>query len=475
MKEERLNLKKMLIFGSGDLYGGGAQVIISFFYLIFLTDVVGLRPSLAGLIVLIARIWDAISDPLMGHITDRTKTRWGRRRPYFFLGFFLIILSYSLLWFPTSFQTDLGKFIFCLTSYLFYSTVVTMVMVPYSAFSAEISRDYEERNKANGFRLFFSQFASLLGAVLPLTIVALFTTEKTGYGVMGLVFGIFFAIPFLLIFIFLRESQYKELVKTKFSLKSFFKPFKVRTFRILIGLYIGAFITMDVISAIFAYFMRYYLNRPDDTTIVLGILLISVVVLLPFVVYGANNIGKGKTFSMGAFIAMVGVVLLALLPQDVSIVVVYIVASVVGIGLAPCMVIPWFMFPDATDAGELKFGERNEGSFSGIMTFVRKSTSAVAIFAVGVILDIAGYIEPITNADGSQTYFDQPEQVLNAFKIIVAVIPIVLMSTAIYLALIYPLNKQRHDKLRSHLESIKKGENSPLTDEEIQKLNEDLV
>jgi len=478
MKEEKLGLKRILLFGSGDLFGGGAQVIISFFYLLFLTDIVGLSGTQAGLIVLIARGWDAISDPLMGIMTDRTKSKWGRRRPYFFLGFFLIILSYSLLWFPTSFTTQGGKFLFSLTSYLFYSTIVTMVMVPYSAMSAEITMDYEERNKVNGVRLLFSQLASLLGAVLPLTIVALFASDALGYGVMGFVFGIFFAVPFLLIALFIKERTHKEVANTKLSFKLFIKPFKVRTFRLLIGLYIGAFITMDVISAIFAYYMRYYFNRPEDITIVLGILLLSVIVLLPFVVIGANKIGKGKTFSIGAFVSMIGVVALALMPQDASIVFIYAVASVVGMGLAPCMVIPWLMFPDTTDAGELAFEERNEGSFSGIMTFVRKLSSAIAIFFVGLILDLSGYIKPVTEKIAGVTetkYFAQPDQVLTAFKIIVAIFPLVLMTFSIYLALKYPLNKERHAKLRSHLSSIKQGEKSPLSDEELQELMNKLV
>ena len=147
MKTEKIGLKKIILFGSGDLFGGGSQVIVSFFYLIFLTDVVGISIGTAGLVVASARFWDAISDPLMGMITDNTKTKWGRRIPYFFLGFFGILAAYTMLWFPTGIASESGKVLFAVVSYMFYSTIVTMVMVPYSAMSAEITMDYEERNK----------------------------------------------------------------------------------------------------------------------------------------------------------------------------------------------------------------------------------------------------------------------------------------------------------------------------------------
>ncbi len=475
---EKIGFKKVLLFGSGDMFGGGAQVIVSFFYLVFLTDIVGLTPSLSGLIVLLSRVWDAISDPLMGIITDKTKSKWGRRRPYFLAGFFLIIVSYTLLWTTVPLGTTGAKFTFALFTYLFYSTVITMVMVPYSAMSTEVTFDYEERNSVNGTRLFFSQLASLLGAVLPLTIVALFSDVILGYNLMGLVFGIFFGVPFLFIFLFLKEKEGLH-HEEKFSIKTFIKPFKVKTFRRLVGLYIGAYITMDVVSAIIAYHLRYYYGRPEDITIVLGILLLSVVASLPvIVVYGANKLGKGKTFAIGAVIALIGVITLAFLPRTVPSFVIYIVAVIAGIGLAPCTVMPWLMFPDATDAGELAFKMRNAGSFSGIMTFVRKLASAIGIFIVGLIIDLGGYVQPLTEqVDGNwvTTYFVQPESVFVAFKAVVAVVPTILLVFGIILALKYPLNKVRHQKLRLHLDALKNNLPSPLTAEEILELESELL
>src|SRR5690606_7506714 len=156
LARERVPWRTRLIYGSGDLFGGGAYNIINFYYLIFLTDVAHVRPALAGIIVLASRIWDAVSDPLMGSITDRTRSRFGRRRPYFLAGSVLIFLAFALHWYAPAFASETARFAYALFSYIFFATVFTLVMVPYSARPAEITLDYHERTRLNSVRLAFS-------------------------------------------------------------------------------------------------------------------------------------------------------------------------------------------------------------------------------------------------------------------------------------------------------------------------------
>ena len=133
---EKLSLSTKIGFGMGDIYGGGAMMFIGIYYLYFLTDIIKLNPSLAGIVILISKIWDAVNDPIMGVITDRTRTKLGRRRPYLLAGIIFIFISYFLLWYPVSFQSELGRFIFVLLAYIFFDTVLTMVMVPYIALAS---------------------------------------------------------------------------------------------------------------------------------------------------------------------------------------------------------------------------------------------------------------------------------------------------------------------------------------------------
>ena len=468
--KERLSKFELFSFASGDLFGGGAQLIISFYYLIFLTDVIGIRPVSAGFIILFSKVWDAVSDPLMGVITDNTRSRWGRRRPYFLVGFFGILASYFLLWLPLTGGSEIIRFLYMLFAYTLYSTVSTIVMVPYAAMSSEISADYTERNLVNGTRLVFSQLSSLLCAVVPMEIVKSFSDVHTGYMVMSVAFSFFFAIPFLLIFLFAKERVAPAPIKSKFNMKMFLEPFQVRSFRYLVTIYLTAFLAMDIVSTVFAYYMNYYLKRSQELNYVLGAMLIVQVLMVPVTVWAANRIGKAKVVFYSIFVWLIGILFLAFLQPEMVSWLIYVNAIVMGLGIAGCVVMPWLMYPDVTDVGELAFGRRNAGAFSGIMTFLRKFSSAVGIFIVSTMLDLAGYIRPVTEViDGASVKInvDQPESVLLMLKVIVVVIPIVLLFFTFWATTRYPLTQTIVEKIGRYLAHTKDNTEHELTEAEI--------
>ncbi|MFO7636488.1 MAG: MFS transporter [Clostridia bacterium] len=473
--QKKLGKFEMMVFGAGDIFGGGAQLIVNFFYLIFLTDVVKLNPALAGTIVLISRIWDAVSDPMMGLITDNTRSKYGRRRPYILIGSFGIIAAFTMLWWPVGFSSQTATFIYILFAYLFYSTVSTIIMVPYSSMSSEVSMEYKERTVLNGTRLFFSQVSSLLCAVIPMQIVKAAPDVRTGYILLGLVFGIFFAIPLFSIFFVCRERAPMTGTKSKFSFDIFLSPIKIRSFRILIVMYLLAFFSMDVISSIFAYYMKYFLQRPGELDFVLGTMLISQIVFLPIVVKAAVKVGKAQTFMAGAAVWILGAAFLGIYGAEWPAWAIYVIAAVIGAGLSGCIVMAWTMYPDVTDVGELYFNERKSGSFSGIMTFARKSSSALGIFLVSLILEFSGYMKPDT-VDGVEVLYAQPDSFIAALRFIVFVIPVVLLAVTILFARKYPLSKQMNDRLRDYLE-FKRGktESTSVTEEELEAMKKELI
>ncbi|HBK58815.1 MAG TPA: MFS transporter, partial [Spirochaetaceae bacterium] len=169
--KEKLGFRQKLGFGLGDIFGGGSGIVIGFYYLYFLTDVVRIDPALAGTVLFISRIYDAITDPLEGILADRTRTRLGRRRPYLIAGAPLVLLSFFLLFYPVDFADPTTRFAFVLAAYLFFSTVVSIVMLSYNALQAEMTLDYHERASLSSFRIFFSSLSSIVCAVVPLEIV----------------------------------------------------------------------------------------------------------------------------------------------------------------------------------------------------------------------------------------------------------------------------------------------------------------
>lgn len=474
-----ITLREKLIFGSGDIFIGGSQVIMAFFYLRFLTDVVQITPALAGTVVLVSKIWDAVSDPVMGVLTDNTRTRWGRRKPWFVLAFFGIITSFVLLWYPMGFTDESAKFFYVLATYIYFSTVSTVCLVPYSSMSSEISTDYAERNNINGMRLFFSQLSSLLAAVLPLTIVDQFSDPRMGWLAMGIIFSVFYAIPWILMFFFTHERVPMGDTRSEFHLRTFVRPFRVRSFRKLLLMYFLAYLSMDVVAAVFQYYMYYYLNRKDEADLVIGTMLITQIILIPLVVTMANRVGKATVYRYSIALWLAGACLLALYQATWPDWSIYAVAALVGSGVVGCVVMPWSIFPDVADVGELCFGHRIAGSFSGVLTFSRKFSGAIGIFTVGIILELSGYRPPLQEMqDGRYTEIlqTQPDSVITALQLIVFLVPMALLVPAWLTARTYPLDRETHGRLRRYLE-FQRGEvqTSNLSDDELRDMKRVLI
>ena len=249
------------IFALADLYGGGGQALIGVLYFFFLTNVIGLKPALAGVVTLISEIWDAVSDPLMGMIGDNTKAKMGRRRPYVLAGGCLLPIAFALIFLPVTELADTWKFIYCVATYLFYNTVSTMISVSYSSLSSEISKNSAERDSANVLRLVVSTAGSAVCTLLPSIVLDMYRDGKielmTLYLIIGIGFGILFAVPVILCAVFVRERVEVPERKQRLKLKEFADPLKVRPFRQLVGMYLSQALCMDVFStgvALFASF-----------------------------------------------------------------------------------------------------------------------------------------------------------------------------------------------------------------------------
>ncbi|MFM8322831.1 MAG: MFS transporter, partial [Chloroflexota bacterium] len=206
---KRVPLYVKLVYGSGDWAMSSFGTLRQIFYAIFLTDVVGLEARFASVAVLIGVVWDAINDPLVGMLSDRVRTRWGRRRP--FLLFFSIPygLGFLFLWWAPQFESQAGLMLAVMFAYMLSDTFQTLLTVPFFALTPEITQDYDERTSLTGYRMLFNLLASLVTAVAAPTIVdeairAGYSAQQ-GYQIVGALFGGLAMIPFLMIFAVVRE------------------------------------------------------------------------------------------------------------------------------------------------------------------------------------------------------------------------------------------------------------------------------
>lgn len=457
--DEKLKTSTKWFFALGDIYQGGFFNIVNFFYSIFLTDVIGLSPIWAANVFLVGKVWDAVIDPLMGTITDNTRTRWGRRRPYFLIGAPLIFVGFVVMWFPLSSGTEVAKIVFFIFAYMLMNTVNAIVSVPFLAMSAELSTDYNERTSITNARMIVSIISSIICAVVPMLIVGMFKDIYTGYLVMGVVFGLFFSLPMLIVFFKVPErKQFSEGEKS--SIKEMFAALKVKVFRRFIVMYLCIVVAMDVISMIFAYYMTYNLGRPAELSFVLGTLLIAQVLTVPLASAFAKRTSKTNAVILGGSGWIICGIASMFIAQTSPGFAIYLLAAVLGFFMAFALIGYTSLFGDVTDVGEYYFKRRVEGSFAGIQQFIRKCAAALANWIALTLLGLSGFINPIEDmVDGAAVMVAQTQspEVLFTIKAILGISCLVLLIPAIIIAARWKLSKSRHALLIDYLDRRRSG------------------
>jgi oligogalacturonide transporter len=455
---EKLSFWQKLGYGVGDIFGGGSGTLISFFYLVFLTDVVRISPGLAGTVILISKFYDALTDPFEGVISDRTRTRYGRRRPYLAAGVILVFVSFFALFYPVAFESENARFLFVIATYLFFSTVVSIVMLNYNALQPEMTLDYNERTSLTTFRIFFSTAASILCALLPLEIVKLFPDIHTGWIAMATFFGLLFALPFIFTVIVARERPEFQKKPQPFHWKqAFIDPFRVRTFVFVLVMYVTAFTAFDATSSIVVYYVKTYLGRGSEVSYVLGALLIAQVISLPFYQALSRRTSKPRSYIVGAGLFVVVMFFSFLITPASPSFALYAFAILVGLGSGGVVMMVYSIFPDIPDVDELRTGERREGLYAALTTFTRKVSSALAVFLVAQTLELSGYIPPIETA-GRLVEQVQTPAFIASLRLVFVLLPVVFIAFGIYFAARFPLTTAIYARLKLLLEATRRGE-----------------
>ena len=452
-------------FALADFYGGGGQALIGVLYFFFLTNVIGLAPVLAGIVTLISEIWDAISDPLMGVISDNTKTKMGRRRPYILAGGCLLVVAFALAFLPVTQMSEAWKFVYCAATYLLYNTVSTMINVSYSSMSAEISKNSEERDGANVLRLVVSTASAAVCTLLPSLVLDAYNNGKidvmTLYLVVGIGFGVLFALPVILCAIFVEERVDTREGKRHFNVKEIVLPLKNRPFRQLVGMYLGQALCMDVFSTGVAMFAAYVTSPKGSVTVFLGIFIAVQLCAFPLVNKYIKRVSVNRVYSFGLPLSVVALVAFAIFGSNLY--VAYACVFFVAVGFAGAQLTSWIMFPHTVDAGELLTGKRQSGSYSATMTFARKSSSALAIFIFSLVLQLTGYNEELAT---------QPVAAQNGIKYVMAFTCIVFMVLGFIMAKRYVLSREKNQKVQKYLALAREGKLDELTADEVSELAE---
>ncbi|HEX6293344.1 MAG TPA: MFS transporter [Herpetosiphonaceae bacterium] len=447
---EKVPLITKLAFGAGDVGPAIASSIMGFFLLYFLTDVARLSPAVAGTILLVNKIWDSLNDPIVGTLSDRIRTRWGRRRPWFLFGAIPFGLSFFLLFLVPPWDAA-GKFWYYLIVSLMLDTAFTAVNVPYTALTPELTKDYDERTSLNSYRFAFSICGGLIAAVLHPVIVGAIRPsggEQAGYAVSALIWAILATLPFFFAF----WGTYERHTAEETPELPFWTGLKItfgnRAFRYVAGIYLLSWLVLQTVQTVIIYYLTYWLRRPDLTPRVILSVQGSALIWLFIWTRASRTVGKKGVYYRGmVFWIAVLLGLYAVQPGWPSWVPITL-GLLAGVGVATAYLIPWAMLPDVIELDELETGQRREGAYYGFFVLLQKLGLALNLFLIGQILEVTGYITP---PPGVTTPIEQPASTLFAIRLLVGPLPALLLLAGVFLVYRFPITREQHEHTLAEL------------------------
>ena len=344
-------------------------------------------------------------------------------------------------------------------------------MVPYNALVTEISTDYRTRTRLSGAKMLFSQFSALIAGTVPGFMVNnLYKNDQAkGFFLVGLYFGIFYAIPWIIVFKGTWESpeaQHKQTQSLKESFKNLSSLMKNKTYRIHITMYLLAYSAMDIMSAAFIYFVTYYFGRPEIYIFCLGSMLLSQIIFLPLYLFLANKIGKGRSYTIGAIIVSIVMGSFLFIPSDVTLIFLIILSCIMGVGFSAIISMPWAMLPESSDVDELLNGEARSGAVAGMFTLIRNLVQAFVLWLFGTLLSLIGF-----NAELPQ----QSDATIQGIRIIFCIAPILCMIAAVVVSVRYPVTPKTFKVVRNELDRLHAGGLKENADSETKRLCEKLT
>jgi GPH family glycoside/pentoside/hexuronide:cation symporter len=447
----RLGRREKWIYGSGDLGFSLTNTILNVYLALFLTDVVGVKPAVAAIAFFIGSTWDYINDPIVGYISDRTRSRWGRRRPFLLFGAIPFAAAFCLLWWRPPLETTLGLGIYYSAAYALFDTAATFVYMPFYALTPELTDDYDERTGLTSRRMFFSILGTLIAFTLPLAIVDGFRPEHAGRVLlMGGIFGLISALPLFLVFWGTRERpEFMERQQTPNLRKSIAAALKNKPFLFGLGLFLFNGVTMSIIQVVLLYYVKYVVRREGQSDLIMATIFVVAILALPLWEWISHRLNKRWAYISGiSFLAVVLLVLSSLTPGT-ALAFIMVLCVLAGIGVSAMHVMPWAIIPDAIEYGELQSGERQEGMFYSLITLAQKVASSIAVPLALLVLQASGYVPNSTV---------QPPSAVFGIRMVAGPVPAFTLCIGILFTVLFPLGRENYREITRQLEARRQAE-----------------
>ncbi len=470
MRFNYLRLRNKIGYGLGDMGVSISYFAVGFYFMYFLTDVVMMDPFLAGLAIFIGKLWDGMNDPIMGIISDRTRSRFGKKRVYILFGAIPFGISFILLWLIPQSIGQWYQFALAILALLVYATTYSICVVPYMSLVPIMSEDYDERTQITGIRAILSTIGTIFGGTVAL-FISDFQNELLGLRLMAISFGVFTAIS--LIVAALSTKGVEDLFESKplgifseiteeyiddgkveadngekqqdhriadYSFKQYLVILKEKNVLILLGMkFFGAIGTGCLIAAL-PYFAEHVLGDASISTIGLAIYIAVSALMIPIWSLFSKKFDKRRLLLIGVVLMVVVLVPTGFAISEGSKILFYICCGLLGIFMSSYLLIPYSLVPDLVNYYEHKTGERHESIFFGFWMTFHQLGLAVAFLILGGILKVFNYDAELPS---------QPDTAILGIRFSFGLLPSIFLIIAIVILQFYGITKSVFQQLNT--------------------------
>lgn len=482
----------MINYSYANIFMGGAGYIISMYFMIFLTDVINISLRQAGIVVMIATLWDAVTDPVMGMVTDRTRSKYGKHRRYLLWGIPLLLVSYTLLWNGYGLnakENSTGAMVYFIMIYMLYKTAYTVISVPHTAMLPELAPEYNLRTQYNSVGYLFNSAGMVPAYAISVLILTAFgsgknltSASKKPFLIIGLVLSLFFSWAVFMTFKTTREKSSSDMknepLDIKYVLREYVLVFKNRSFRQYFFMSLAYQFSTGFYNNSKVYYIKYLANQYSKYAIFNAVAGVAEAAAFPLnyaltMKYGKKKCGNIVTPLMIAGLA-VGLIMQSSGGKTVWLWVLLMLLSMVlyPFGMSGLGFVSTNIFPDLTDVDELITGRRREGVISTFSTLIKKSVSGVMAAMVGFTLQGFGLItgDAVSQYEKETgKFFSQSDGAILGVRICVAVIPIIAALISLYLLKKFQMTGDDHTMIRAAIAVKHKYGSVTLTDEQIER------
>ncbi len=445
VEQKKLSSMALISYGFSMIGLNGMWTMMGVHLMFFYTDTVLMAATVVGAAMAVAQVWDAVTDPVLGYLSDNTPWKWGRRRPYILMGSIPAAAAFFFLFSPPTGFSERGLAIFFTVTVVLFFSFRTIWETPYFALAPELTLDYDERTRLSAYQQVFATLGDILGTMAPLLVIGVFTTKRQDYSYLALGVAILAIMSAMFTYKGTRENPALR-KKSELSLgKSLVTTLRNRPYLILVIATTLTSIANQTNIMVIRYIIKYWFNKENLEAYFFAAFFVGVFASIPLWIKLINRIGKKTAFIFAMIVYSIILCCVLVLRQDDYMIFMFAMIGAGAFNIA-LWLIPGSIMPDIIEWDQLQVGERREGAYYGVWTLIRKAGGGCSFIIVAVMLNFVGYQPDIV----------QTPQTLLGLKMLFGPIPALLLAVAVVIFWKFPITKEVHQDILKQIDQMQR-------------------